>query len=163
MMRILAALALCLALPVHAQEIASADGDATATDGAELSVIERWQADPVQMFQASEVRLDELLFLARPVIVFADNPNDPRFREQVALLEERLGELAARDAIVLLDADPAAGSDARARLRPRGFVLVLIGKDGLIAQRKPAPWSVREIGRAIDKLPLRQQEIRDGV
>jgi hypothetical protein len=38
---------------------------------------------------------------------------------------------------------------------------VLIGKDGRVAQRKPSPWDVREIERAIDKMPLRQQEIRD--
>ena len=47
-------------------------------------------------------------------------------------------------------------------LRPRGFGLVVMGKDGRVAQRKPTPWSVREISRAIDKLPLRQQELRDG-
>ena len=31
-----------------------------------------------------------------------------------------------------------------------------------IELRKPAPWSVREITRTIDKMPLRQQEIRAG-
>ena len=40
-------------------------------------------------------------------------------------------------------------------------MLVLIGKDGSVYLRKPFPWSVREIGRSIDKMPLRQQEIRD--
>ena len=38
---------------------------------------------------------------------------------------------------------------------------VLIGKDGTVYLRKPFPWSVREISRSIDKMPLRQQEIRD--
>ena len=33
-----------------------------------------------------------------------------------------------------------------------------------LKQRKPAPWSVREVTRAIDKFPLRLQEIgRAGV
>ncbi|MCE8468096.1 DUF4174 domain-containing protein, partial [Rhodovulum sulfidophilum] len=27
--------------------------------------------------------------------------------------------------------------------------------------RKPMPWNVREISRSIDKIPLRQQEVRD--
>lgn len=49
----------------------------------------------------------------------------------------------------------------RQRLRPRGFMLVLIGKDGGVKLRKPVPWDVREISRSIDKFPLRQQEIRD--
>ena len=46
-------------------------------------------------------------------------------------------------------------------LRKRGFMFVLIAKDGTKVLRKPFPWDVREITRSIDKLPLRQQEIRD--
>jgi hypothetical protein len=40
-------------------------------------------------------------------------------------------------------------------------MLALIGKDGEIKLRKPAPWDVREITRSIDKMPLRAQEMRD--
>ena len=47
----------------------------------------------------------------------------------------------------------------RAKLRPRGFSLVLIDKDGEAKLRKPLPWDVREITHAIDKFPLRRQEI----
>jgi len=36
-----------------------------------------------------------------------------------------------------------------------------VGKDGRVALRKPAPWSVRELSRSIDKMPLRQQEMAD--
>ena len=39
--------------------------------------------------------------------------------------------------------------------------MVLLDKDGAVKLRKPLPWQVREIVRAIDKFPLRQQEIRD--
>jgi len=49
----------------------------------------------------------------------------------------------------------------RRELRPRGFMLALVGKDGQIKLRKPAPWDVRELSRSIDKMPMRQQEIRD--
>jgi len=38
---------------------------------------------------------------------------------------------------------------------------VLIGKDGGVKLRKPFPWSVRELSRSIDKMPMRQQELRD--
>ena len=34
-----------------------------------------------------------------------------------------------------------------------------LDKDGQVKQRRPLPWDVREISRAIDKLPLRRQEI----
>ena len=60
-----------------------------------------------------------------------------------------------------LEETPAAETAIRTELRPRGFMLVLIGKDGFKYLRKPLPWDVREITRSIDKMPLRQQEIRD--
>ena len=40
-------------------------------------------------------------------------------------------------------------------------MLALIDKDGGVKLRKPFPWDVREITRSIDKMPLRQQELRD--
>ncbi|MCV6596839.1 MAG: DUF4174 domain-containing protein [Mangrovicoccus sp.] len=105
--------------------------------------------------------LDAFLWTARPIVVFADTPNDPRFVKQLELLEADKEELWIRDVVVLTDTDPKARSPLRTQLRPRGFQLVLIGKDGQVKLRKPAPWSVREITRQIDKMPLRRQEIRD--
>ena len=106
--------------------------------------------------------LSEFLWINRPLIVFADTPADPRFIEQMEYISERLDALADRDVIVLTDTNPKAGGTLRKQLRPRGFMLVLIGKDGTKYLRKPFPWNVREITRVIDKLPMRQQEIRDG-
>jgi hypothetical protein len=40
-------------------------------------------------------------------------------------------------------------------------MLTLIGKDGEVKLRKPFPWDVREISRSIDKMPMRQREIRE--
>ena len=69
--------------------------------------------------------------------------------------------LLDRDVIVLTDTDPAAQSPIRQKLRPRGFMMVLIGKDGGVKLRKPLPWTVREISRSIDKMPMRLQEVED--
>ena len=63
--------------------------------------------------------------------------------------------------VVITDTDPAAASSVRTKLRPRGFMVVLIGKDGGVKLRKPLPYSVREISRTIDKMPMRQQEVED--
>ena len=104
--------------------------------------------------------IDRFQWLTRPIIVLADSPNDPRFSEQMELLRDEESQLLERDVIILTDTSPAAQSDLRKRLRPRGFSLVIVGKDGEVKLRKPFPWSVREITRAIDKFPLRQQEIR---
>ncbi len=111
---------------------------------------------------AEEIDLDDILWLKRALVVFADTPADPRYVEQMGYLTERLDALAARDVVIVTDTDPAARSELRQKLRPRGFALVLIGKDGVIYLRKPTPWQVREITRSIDKLPMRQQELRDG-
>ncbi|MBK1634648.1 DUF4174 domain-containing protein [Rhodovulum adriaticum] len=122
----------------------------------------RWQQDPTAVLQAEGIAIEDFHWLARPVVVFADSPADPRYREQMELLLDRMDELTARDVVVIVDTDPSARSALRTKLRPRGFMLVLIGKDGGVKLRKPFPWDVRELSRSIDKMPLRQQEIRDG-
>ncbi|MEL7099520.1 MAG: DUF4174 domain-containing protein [Pseudomonadota bacterium] len=115
--------------------------------------------DPV--FGQVEVRdLDQFKWTHRPVVVFADSPFDPAFTEQMELLRARPEALAERDVVVLVDTDPSEASALRQALRPRGFMMVLIGKDGGVKLRKPSPWDVREISRSIDKMPMRQQEIR---
>lgn len=139
----------------------TAGAEATATDGTGLSVLERWEADHATIFDASEIVLADLLYIARPVIVFADNPNQPEFREQMQLIAQGTAGFDVRDVIVIVDTDPAARTAIRQELRPRGFNLVLIDKDGRVNLRKPEPWDVREISRQIDKMPLRMQEIRE--
>ena len=110
---------------------------------------------------AEEAELASFLWKNRLIVVFADSNADPRFVEQVELLAERSSDLAERDVIIVLDANPAAKTSLREKFRPRGFMLMLIGKDGQVYLRKPLPWNVREISRSIDKLPQRQQEVRD--
>lgn len=110
---------------------------------------------------AGDSDLSEFLWTHRPIVVFADSPADPRFDEQIERLNDDLQALAERDVVVLTDTDPAAKSVLRQKLRPRGFQLVLIGKDGSVKLRKPLPWTAREITRSIDKTPERQREIKE--
>lgn len=105
--------------------------------------------------------LSQFVWEKRPIIVFADSPNDPNFGQQMEYLEARVEDLANRDVVVLTDTDPSAESALRQKLRPRGFMLVLVGKDGGVKLRKPFPWDVRELTRTIDKMPIRQREIRE--
>jgi|SRR6056297_85557 len=138
--------------------------DAGATDGTitEETPVERWEFDPTTVFSADEVDLADFKWLARPVVVFADSPANPAFRQQIEFLLDRPEALAQRDVVIITDTDPEEPSDLRRKLRPRGFMLAVVGKDGEVEYRKPLPWDVREISRAIDKMPLRQQEIRQG-
>ena len=118
--------------------------------------------DDAIILKGAEINLDDFLWVNRPIVVLADSPDDPRFVEQLRLLEGRLADLKERDVGGITDTDPSPPADLRQALRPRGFMLVLIGKDGGIKLRKPSPWSVREISRVIDKMPMRRQEILTG-
>ena len=130
---------------------------ACAQDDSESS-----QPEPPEIILPGETAdLNDFLWIKRPLIVFADSPADPRYTLQMEYLTERLTDLEDRDVVVLTDTDPSADGALRARLHPRGFMLVLMGKDGTIYLRKPLPWDVREISRVIDKMPMRQQEMRD--
>lgn len=117
--------------------------------------------DLPMFFQMDEVNLSQFKWKNRPVVVFAESELDPAFTEQMALLEAREDELRSRDVVVITDTDPSILSDLRRKLRPRGFMLVIINKEGTVNVRKPFPWSVREITRSIDKMPIRKREIRE--
>ncbi|MDA7827151.1 DUF4174 domain-containing protein [Rhodobacteraceae bacterium] len=112
------------------------------------------------MAPSPEQTLEDFIWDKRPIVVFADSELDPNFIEQMAILRDAPEELIERDVIVLIDTDPAQKSAIRKKLRPRGFSFVLIGKDGQTKLRKPLPWNIREISRAIDKMPIRQREIK---
>ena len=122
---------------------------------------EATMAPDLEIIDAPDVDLNAYLWTHRPVVVFADTPADPRFIEQIDLLVARADALLDRDVVVIADTDPATTSPLRRKLRPRGFMLVLIGKDGGVKLRKPFPWDVRELSRTIDKMPMRQREIRE--
>ncbi|WP_233557439.1 DUF4174 domain-containing protein [Rhodophyticola porphyridii] len=114
--------------------------------------------DPLEPRSAIDLDLNDFLWISRPIVVFADTEADPRFREQLALLAERPGPLLERDVVIIFDTDPDAQSEIRRQLRPRGFALVLMDKDGAVNLRRPSPRDVREIIRAIDNMPIRIEE-----
>lgn len=140
---------------------AAPDAEGTVAAEAAEPEAEAPRGTPAAPYDGSEVDLADFLWTHRPVVVFADTPADPAFQRQMDLLRERPEALAERDVVVIVDTDPAARSPVRTALRPRGFMLAIVGKDGRVEQRKPSPWDVREISRAIDRTPLRRQEIRE--
>ncbi|MDM7459026.1 MAG: DUF4174 domain-containing protein [Paracoccus sp. (in: a-proteobacteria)] len=135
--------------PVSQQESApETSSSETEMQPVALEIIDAASVDPAQF-----------LWTARPIVVFADTPGDPAVTEQLRLLNEGAAMLVQRDVVVIADTDPAANGVWRRQLRPSGFSLVIMDKDGQVKQRKPFPWSVREIARAIDRFPLRRQEM----
>jgi hypothetical protein len=117
--------------------------------------------EPVLIQPGDESNLNDFLWKNRVIVIFSDSPEDPRFQEQMDRLRDGQAELLDRDAVVLTDTDPAARSSLRKKLRPRGFMLVLVGKDGGVKLRKPHPWTVRELSRSIDKFPDRLREVEE--
>ncbi len=110
---------------------------------------------------AAGMQLADFKWEFRVVVVFADSPFDPAYTEQMELLATRPDSLIDRDVVVITDTDPEAKSPIRMALRPRGFSMVIVDKQGKVALRKPAPWSIREISASIDKMPMRLQELRE--
>jgi Domain of unknown function (DUF4174) len=119
------------------------------------------QDDDPLIRPASQAALSDFLWLKRPVLVFADSPQDPNYIRQMELIERDATRLPAYDIVVITDTDPAARSEFRKRFRPRGFSLVMMDKDGITTLRKPLPWEVREITNAMDKFPTVRTEMLD--
>ena len=130
----------------------------SATAGDTLAA---WQANPSHIFSTSNVDLSDMIWVARPLVIFANSPLDPTFKEQMALLQEGLDVILERDVMIVVDTNPKLKTALRKNLRPKGFVWVLIGKDGSVKLRKPFAWDMRELSRVIDKMPMRQQEIKN--
>lgn len=117
------------------------------------------QADLFQPV-TSETDLKTFAWQNRLIVVFANSKEDVRLQTQIEYLKIDPAALTEREIVVLTDSDPARDSLLRQKFRPRGFTLLLIGKDGQVKLRKPFPWDLRALSRAIDKMPMRRQEIK---
>ena len=148
-------LGLCLAAVSVAAAVAQT---ATPDDGAEI-VTEDAAVAELLILDAAGIDPEQFLWDRRIVAVLAHSPNDPSFVQQLRDIRENPGDLLERDVVVLIDSDRSSDSLLRRMLRPRGFMLAIIEKDGEIKQRRPAPRDVREISAAIDHFPMRRQEI----
>ena len=97
----------------------------------------------------TEIR--DLIWEKRPVLVFSNSHLDPKLKQQIRMFALDPKALLSRDVRVFVDHKPEPNSNLRKRFRPKGFLIILIGKDGQIKLRKNTPWSAREITRVIDK------------
>lgn len=95
--------------------------------------------------------IKDLIWEKRPVLVFSNSHLDPNLKQQIEMFGSDPGALSSRDVKVFVDDKPEPNSNLRKRFRPKGFLIILIGKDGQIKLRKNSPWSARELTRIIDK------------
>lgn len=95
----------------------------------------------------------------RPLVIFAPSKTDPAYVAQMAMLEKQKSELAERDIIVLSDTSPMANGILRKQLNPKGFEVVLVGKDGGMKLREQTPLDTEVLLSTIDKMPMRQARL----
>ena len=95
--------------------------------------------------------IKDLIWEKRPVLVFSNSHLDPNLKQQIKMFASDPDALSSRDVEVFVDDKPEPNSNLRKRFRPKGFLIILIGKDGQIKLRKNSPWSARELTRIIDK------------
>ncbi len=115
------------------------------------------------MAQAAETalpRLEDFKWVARPIVVFADSPQDPRLLQQLTAFEGDMEELEARQVEIIVDTAADEDTPLRSRFHPRGFSVIVVDKDGDVIYIKPSPVTVSEVIRLIDRTPLRQQELK---
>ncbi|MGB1234651.1 MAG: DUF4174 domain-containing protein [Planktomarina sp.] len=125
------------------------------------TTVDDWRQNPAAPIAAADINISDFKWQARPVIVFADSRFDPAFIQQMEYLAEGERDLIDRDIVWIVDTDTVNTSDLRQKLRPHGFGMVLIGKDGGVKLRNALPWDLREISRVIDKMPMRQLEVEE--
>lgn len=96
----------------------------------------------------------------RPVVIFAPSPEDPKLKQALAALRLAEPGLDDRDVVVLTDTNPGAEGALRGQIKPEGFTMLLIGKDGGIKLQSQDVLSPDQLFAAIDRMPMRQRELQ---
>jgi hypothetical protein len=109
----------------------------------------------------------------RLLLLFAPNRNHPFFDSlQVALVAQQ-AEVADRDLVIFeilesgqssvsmtpLDAQNAQSLREKFEVRPGGFTVILIGKDGGIKLNNQKQTRIEDIFGLIDSMPMRREEM----
>ena len=79
--------------------------------------------------------IKDLIWEKRPVLVFSNSHLDPNLKQQIKMFGSDPNALSSRDVTVFVDDKPEPNSNLRKRFRPKGFLIILIGKDGQIKLR----------------------------
>lgn len=97
----------------------------------------------------------------RVLVVVAPSAEDHRYVEQRKLWSGTEQGCAERDLVILPVLGDAGELATKLALEPRGFDVVLVGKDGHAASKSTEPVSAAAIFAQIDAMPMRRAEIRE--
>ena len=126
--------------PVLSPIVMASEGAATSGAAADLLAAYRWNR--------------------RILLLFVDGPDDPGLRAQQAELTPHSPDLAERDIVVIVSADPALRR--RLGVPTGGFAVLLLGKDGGVKLRSTSPIAFAELAAVVDAMPMRQDEMTRG-
>lgn len=117
--------------------------------------------------------LQQLKDQARPLLVFAPKPDDPRLEIQMRTLQEHASEAHERDVVMValpyntpsptaaqLSSDDALDARRRFGVAPGEFAVILLGKDGGSKLRSSKPISMQKLDDTIDAMPMRRDEMK---
>ncbi|HEY9660301.1 MAG TPA: DUF4174 domain-containing protein [Allocoleopsis sp.] len=124
--------------------------------------------------QEIEFKLSDYQWQHRILLVFAPSTDSSQYRQQMQVWQADVVGVDDRDLKLVQilgigesQVDGRSLSSASAdRLRqqfgitPEEFAVLLVGKDGTEKQRSQTPIDLAALFRAIDAMPMRQQEIR---
>jgi hypothetical protein len=104
--------------------------------------------------------LDSLKDRNRVLLVFAAASQDTQSSQQKLIFHQHEAAMKERDLVLM--AVPAGSADLRTRFRvaPRGFTVILVGKDGGEKMRTHQPIPAEKLEQTIDAMPMRQDEMR---
>jgi hypothetical protein len=96
----------------------------------------------------------------REIILLAEHTMDPDLLQQEKILQADAGGLAERDIVVTL-ITPISDKNRYDQLRKnkKGFLFILIGKDGGEKLNSKIPVTLEQLFGLIDTMPMRRYEI----
>jgi Domain of unknown function (DUF4174) len=95
----------------------------------------------------------------RVLVILAPSDNDPQLKEQRASAAASAAGFSERDLIVISEIGVEGPVHRKFGIRPSDFQVLLIGKDGRSTLHWPRPVSSEVIFSAIDRMPMRRDEI----
>ncbi|MEI4473294.1 DUF4174 domain-containing protein [Frigidibacter sp. MR17.24] len=129
---------------------------AVAAAAAAPALVPRAMAAEVRAMAPERADLRDYRWSARPLLIFAASPDDPRLRAALEALKGRDAALDDREIVVLTDTDPAARGGLREGLGVSGFRMMLVGLDGGVKMDETAPIPVDRLLETIDRMPMRR-------
>lgn len=117
--------------------------------------------------------LERLRDRARPLLIFAPKPDDPRLEIQLRTLDQHAPETHDRDLVPLalpynapqpsaaqLSPDEALMVRRRFHVAPGDFAVILLGKDGGAKLRSDQPLTMQKLNSTVDVMPMRREEMQ---